>query len=279
MKKKVLIDYAVIALGSIILALAINMFLVPVKISTGGVSGAGTVLLYLFKIPMSVSTLIINMVLFIFGYKMLPKSSIVKTLVGIVTLSAALEITNYLPKYSADMLISAVFGGVLVGIGVGLAVSRDASTGGSDFAALMINRLCPHLSVASIIMVIDSSIIILSGIVFKDYTIMFYSVLSLYISTKVTDLLMIQSDFAKSVQIVSDKSEEIADRVMEEMERGVTGIYSRGLYRSEDKVMLLCVVRSRELPRLLSIIKGIDKSAFIIISEVRQVLGEGFREE
>lgn len=277
--KTILSDYFCVAIGCFILAFAINFFLVPVKISTGGVSGIATVFYYIFKIPLSVTTLLINAVLFIFGYKMLKKSSIVKTVAGILLLSLFLEVTKYFGSYTEDILIASVFGGILVGIGVGLAVMKDASTGGSDFAALMLNKIIPHVSVPTFIMVIDSIVIIVSGIVFKDYTIMFYSVISLYISSKVTDYMLVRGDAAKSVYIISKKNDEIADEIMTDMERGVTGIYSKGYYNNTDMTMLMCIVRNKEVYKVLEKVKNIDKNAFTIISHVREVHGEGFKEE
>jgi uncharacterized membrane-anchored protein YitT (DUF2179 family) len=276
--KKLASDYFIIALGAFILALGINVFLVPVKISTGGISGIATVLYHIMHIPMSITTLIINLTLFFFGYKTLKKSSVLKNLAGIVFLSLFLQLTESIPGYSEDIMISAIFGGILVGLGVGLTVLREGSTGGSDFAALMLNKIIPHISVASFILLIDSAVILASGIAFNDVTIMFYSVLSLYISTKVTDFVLVQGDFAKSMYIISEKNEEIAKYIMTVLERGVTGIYSRGMYNNKDSNMLMCVVKSKEVQSIHNEIKKLDNNAFIIISDVREVRGEGFKE-
>ncbi len=276
--KRVFFDYLYITIGSLILAFGINIFLVPYKISTGGVSGAATIIFYVFRMPMSVTTLVLNLILFVIGYKTLSKSSIIKTLVGIVFLSVFLQLTSYISCYSDDMMISAIFGGVLVGVGVGLVVLKDASTGGSDFAAIILNKTIPYISVATFILIIDTLIILTSGIVFRDYTIMFYSVLSLYVSTKVTDMILVKGDYAKSVCIISEKSNVIAKEIMETIERGVTGIYSKGLYNGKDGLMLLCIVKSKELHILMNMVKKTDREAFVIISEARKVLGEGFKE-
>jgi len=275
--RKKFIDYLYIAAGSFLIAVGVNFFLVPCKISTGGVSGVGMVLYHLFGIPLSVTTLAINAVLFFFGYQTLRGEAVAKTVAGIVFLSLFLEITGRFGSYQEDLLISSVFGGILTGVGVGLTVLKNASTGGSDFAALMLHRLIPHISVANFLLLIDSLVILASGIVFKNYTIMFYSVISVYIGSKVTDFLLVQGDYAKSVYVISKKSEEIADWVMTELERGVTGIYSKGLYHKVDGMMLLCIVRSKEIPKLISKIKELDADAFTVISEVREVHGEGFK--
>lgn len=276
--KKTAVDYLYIVVGTFILALGINYFLVPMKISTGGVSGIGTVLYYVFEIPLSVTTLAVNAGLFVLGYKMLKKSSIVKTVIGVLFLSLFLEVTEHFGAYCEDMLIGAVFGGILVGVGTGMAVMRDASTGGSDFAALILNKIVPHVSVATFILLIDAVVIAISGVVFENYTVMFYSAISLYISSKVTDFLLVRGDWAKSVYIISKNHDcEIAQMIINDIDRGVTGIYSKGFYHNRDCTMLMCVAKSREIPKLLEKIKGIDKDAFTIISDVREVHGEGFK--
>jgi uncharacterized membrane-anchored protein YitT (DUF2179 family) len=275
--KKKLKEYFFVALGSFILAFAINFFLVPLKISTGGVSGFATVIFYVFHIPLSITTLVINIVLFFFGYKTLKKDSVFKTIFGIFALSFFLEITSWIPAYSDDIVVASVFGGILVDFGVGITVLYDGSTGGSDFAALIFHRILPHIPVATFILLIDSAVIILSGIVFKDYTITFYSVISLYISTKVTDYILVRGDVAKSVYIVSKKNEELADEIMTDLQRGVTGIYGKGLYYKEDTMILMCILRSNEVPILLDKLKAKDPDAFAIVSDVKEVRGKGFK--
>ena len=171
-------------------------------------------LYYLFHIPLSVTTLVVNLVLFFFGYKTLKKSAIAKTIAGIIFLSLFLEVTEAFGSYSDDIMISAIFGGVLVGVGVALPVLKDASTGGSDFAALMLHKAIPYISVATFILIIDTAVIIASGVAFENYTIMFYSVVSLYISSKVTDWILVSGNYAKSVFIISVNHEQIANEVI-----------------------------------------------------------------
>ena len=276
--KRLSLDVAAITLGSFAVALGINLFLLPCKLSTGGVGGVGTILYHLFSVPLSLSVLLLNVALFILGYRTLKKSSLLKTALGIGLLSLFLELTSFVRGYGEDILISSVFGGILVGFGVGLTVLRDASTGGSDFAALMLKRLFPHIGISTFLMIIDSAVIIASGIAFSDYTIMFYSVISLYISSKVTDFILVRGGFAKSVLIISRHSERIAEKILSDVNRGVTGIYSKGLYRQDDRMMLMCVVRNKEIPSLMALVKSIDREAFTVISDVREVRGEGFSE-
>ena len=201
-------------------------------------------------------------------------------------LSGFLAITDPLTVYlnsiginfGNDILISTVFGGVLVGLGVGLTVLVNASTGGSDFAAIMLHKIIPHIGVASFILAIDMTVIIASGLAIGDISLMFYSAMSLYISTKVTDFILVRGDFAKSIYIISKHTKEVAADIMANMKRGATGIYSKGCYNDTETMMLMCIVKSKEVPVVMDIVRKYDPAAFTIISDVKEVRGEGFKE-
>ena len=278
MKKKFLKDYIFIILGSVILALGINVFSAPNKLSAGGITSIGTVLLYLFKIRLSVTNLVCNVILFLWGYKSLGKYAVVKTASGILFLSLFLELTSYLPTYTGDLIIASIAGGVLMGIGIGFVVRQGASTGGSDFAGLLLHKLLPHIPIAYLIMLIDCTIVLAAGIVFKSVSVTFYSILSLIVSSKLTDIIITFGDSAKSVQIMSEKSEQIAESIMQQLERGVTGIHCRGMYSGKDSLMLFCVVDNKSLPQLVELVRSIDAAAFVVINSSKEVLGNGFKE-
>ena len=275
--RKVVKDYLILVTGAFLLASGLNAFLVPCKLSSGGVSAIGTMLLYLANVPISVTNLAVNAVLFLFGYKYVGKGAVLKTVVGIAALSAFLEITKYFPLFGDDLFISVVMGGALVGVGVGFVVKVEGSTGGSDFAGLILKKFFPHIPVATLILFIDSFIIMISGIVFKSYMITFYSAIAMFIAAKVTDKVITMGDKAKSVYIISAQNAGISKMIMHSFARGVTGIYSKGLYSGNDSMMLLCAVSPKQLPKLVNKIKDIDKNAFIIVNEAREVLGEGFK--
>ncbi len=281
MKKawKLFLDYLQIAIGSLLVAVGVECFLMPCMISTGGVSGLGTVLYYMFDVHMSLTVLLVNVVLFLFGFRILKKTSVFRTAAGILFLSLFLELVGGLFSYGDDILLSAVFGGILVGVGIGLTVLKDASTGGSDFLAMILHKITPHISVATFMLIIDLGVIVVSGIVFRNYTITLYSAISLYICSRVADFILIRGEYAKSVMIISKKADEIAKVIMDEMERGVTGLRSKGYYENRDGMMLMCIVRSREIPTLLATVEKLDPEAFTVISEVRQVVGSGFERE
>lgn len=284
MKNKTLqtwaVDTAFTAVGCFISALGISSFLAPLKLSSGGISSLATVFLHLFHIPLSVTNLVFNIALFIFAYRFLGKGTVVKTLLGIGLFSLSLQITSSLiPIYpEEDLFMATIVGGVLVGVGIGLVVRRDGSTGGSDLAALILHRIFPHIPVATFVLVIDCSIIVLAGFLFQSISITLYSMVSLYVSSKLIDMIITMGDAAKSVYIISPKSQEIADGIMKEFVRGVTGIQSKGMYSDTDTLMLLCAVSPKEMPALMRMVHSYDENAFVIISDAREVVGEGFKD-
>ncbi|MBO4733751.1 MAG: YitT family protein [Clostridia bacterium] len=270
-------DCVFVVIGSAFIAVALNIFLVPYRLSSGGIGTLGVILLYLFKVPLSLTNLVLNVLLFGLGMKFLKKQAILKTILGILFLSFFLYITTFIPAYKEDIFLGMVIGGVLDGIGMGLVLRVDGSTGGIDFLALMVRKIIPHISVANFIFAINTLLFILSGIVFKNYAVVFYSIIAMFISSKVTDVVMSIGDQAKSIQIISEKYEEIEEIVLEQLQRGVTEIYSKGAYTKEEKKVLLCVVKPKEVPKIVRAVKTIDKNAFLIISNVHEVLGDGFK--
>lgn len=277
MQKRKLLEYFTIIAGSCCLSLGLAVFLAPSRMGAGGVSSIGTLLLYFLKIPMSVTTLVINGILFLAGYKFLGRPSVFKTLLGILFFSLSLTFFETLAPFREDRVAAALFGGVLVGLGTGLVVRVEASTGGSDFAALILHRFFPHISVPLFIMGIDCAIIAISGILFKSLTVTVYSIGVLFISMKTADVVLAFGDAAKSIYILSEKAEEIAGAIQAEFARGITGVYSRGMYTGEKMLMLLSVVSPKQLPSLLHLVRQKDPAAFIIVSDVREVVGEGFK--
>jgi uncharacterized membrane-anchored protein YitT (DUF2179 family) len=272
------LDVLGVVFGSFILATAINVFLVPNEIAAGGVSGIATVLYLVFEVPLSATVLVANALLFIGGFAVLGKWELVKSLLGVAFLSVFLELTKMLPVYTDDLLMAAVFGGALSGLGIGITVSRGASTGGSDMLALMVCRKAKHLSVAGVILVTDVLVILISGFAFSSVTIMLYAAVTVYIAAKATDFVAVYGQTAKQIQIISNKAEEISTEIMQSLKRGTTGYYTKGMYTGRDRMTVHCVVNKREVYKVLNIVKEIDENAFVTIGDVREVIGEGFKE-
>ena len=274
--KRALFDYVWIILGTFIIAVGIGVFLAPNKLSPGGATAVGTVLLHLFKIRLSITNIAVNAVLFLLGYKYLGKHAVIKTVFGIASLSAFFELVDLIPKYEGDIIIASLAGGILMGVGVGFVVKHEGSTGGSDFAAMILKRFFPHISIANLIMIIDSAIIITAGVVFKSFDVTFYSAITLFVASRVADMIFTMGSAAKTMQIFSEKNEEIARVILEDFDRGITGVHCKGMYSGKEGMMLLCVVPPKQLPIIINRVRKIDRGAFIVVNDTKEVLGQGF---
>lgn len=275
--KAFLKDFVFICFGAFIMALGLSYFLIPNNIAAGGASGVATILHAKFGFSVSLVVLIINGVLFTISWKTMPKSVFVKSAIGTIALTVFLELTSDVGPFTNDILLAASFGGILVGSGVGTVIRYGASTGGSDFLAIILYKLFnKRISVAKLILIIDGLIIITAGFSFGDYTLMLYTVVSAYISSKITDTIVEGGNAAKSAYIISEKSELISNEIMKTLGRGTTGIYGKGMYTKKETTLILCIVKRNEIPKLRNIVKELDDKAFIILTEVREVLGKGF---
>lgn len=265
-----------IILGSLLLAIGMNLFLVPIKLSSGGVGTIGTVLLYTLNIPLSLTNIVLNLFIFGLAIRVLGARYILKTIVGTLFLSLFLEMSAHISFLKLDFLSSLLVGGVFVGLGVGLIVRVGGSSGGSDLLALVLWRYFPHISLANIIFVLDFLVIIVAGVIFSDLTISIYSLGCMFISSRVSDFLINIGVRAKSVYISSYKSELIKALILRKFGRGVTEFYTRGGFLNESRLVIFCVLMPKEVPRLASEIKKIDPEAFIVINDVYEVFGNGF---
>ncbi|MDI3480567.1 MAG: hypothetical protein PWQ97_222 [Tepidanaerobacteraceae bacterium] len=274
-KKSYLIEYLQIAVGSFIASLGLNMFLVPNKVAAGGVSGLATVLHYLFGLPVGWTMLALNIPLFVAGVVFLGKGFGAKTLVGALLFSVYTEATKNFPALTNDLMLSTVYGGLILGAGLGIVFRARGSTGGSDLAALLINHFIPAVSIGQGILLVDFFVIALDGVSF-NWELAMYSWIALFVSSKVIDIIQEGVNYAKAVYIISDEAESISHKILSEMERGVTFLGARGAYTGENKNMLMCVVTRMELSRLKNMVHEIDPKAFVIVHDVHEVLGEGF---
>ena len=274
--RKHLRDYFFILAGACLLSVGISLFLVPFKLSSGGVGGIGVVLFYLLKIPLWTTNLALNLLLFLLGIRVLGRTSIVKSILGTILLSLFLLVAQLIPLPRCDMISALFLGGALVGAGTGLVLRAGGSSGGSDLLALMLKPIFPHISLANIILAIDACIIIFSGIIFSNLVITVYSIICMYLSSKISDAIINYGTSAKAIYITSQKSEEIKEVILKNFGRGVTEIYTQGGFLGEKRYMLYCILSPKEAPRLVEKLKEIDPFAFIVINDVKEVLGKGF---
>lgn len=281
MKKNVIknvLSYILIITGSFVTAISINLFLVPNKIAPGGVSGIATVFFHVFDFPVGIVMLLINIPLFIIGMKSVGSKFGLKTVIATILLSGFIEATTWIKPPTNDMMLSAVFAGAIGGIGLGLVIRGGATTGGTDLAARILHKYLPGFSIGNILLVIDFLVIIFASLVFNNYELMLYAIITLFLTTKFIDYIVEGADFAKAAYIISDKPDEIAKKIIKELDRGVTSLYGQGGYTHNEKKVLLCVIKRHEIVRLKTLTKEVDKNAFIIVNDVKEVLGEGFKQ-
>ncbi len=270
------VDCAVIAVGAVLMGVALSVFMVPFKIAPGGASGLATVLHYLTGLRVSVLIPLINIPIFIIGIIRLERDVLVKSVFGTVVLSIATETAAILPPPTSDPLISAVFGGTVMGIGISAVLSRGGTTGGTDILVLVIRRSFSEVSVGRLYLLIDGAVIAMAGLAFSSGEVIFYSAVSLVVSTYMTDAALEGLNLARLVYIISDSNREICDRIYAELKRGVTGLNSVSMYSGRSGRILMCVIRKGQLSKLKKIIQDIDKDAFVIICDAKEVMGSGF---
>ena len=276
--KKITIDLLKITIGTMIMAIGIDLFLLPNQLSTGGFSGIGTVFYYLFGISVGTTMLLLNLPLFILSYFKVGKRFFLNALVGTALLSYFLNIFEKLNPITNDRVLAFIYGSIIVGIGTAIVLKARASTGGTELVANIVKAYRPQLKTGTLIVIFDTIIISANTIFFKDIEVALYSALAIYIVGKMLDIFFEGIDFAKMLLIISPKWEEISNKINTEVRRGTTSLYGEGMYKKEERKILLCVMSRNEVREVRRIVEEIDPSAFIIIANAREVYGEGFKE-
>ena len=274
-------DYILIVAGTALMALAINVVLEPAGLVTGGFSGLAIIIKSLTEglmaggIPLWITTTVLNIPLFLIGFKIRGAEVLGKTLFGAAMLSLWLYIIPEISLTPDDLLLSAAFGGALQGVGIGMFFIGHATTGGTDMVASLIQQKMRHYTVAQIMQVLDA-LVVLSGAYVFGITKALYAVIAILVITKVSDTLIEGLHFSKVAYIITEKPEEIAQALMINVDRGVTGITAKGMYTGNSRTMLYCVVGKKQIVALKDIVMELDKDAFVIVTDAREVLGEGF---
>ena len=277
--KKYIIELIQLFIGSLLMAMGVALFLVPNKLSSGGFSGIATIFYYLLNWKVGTVIFILNVPLFIFAYFNIGKDFFIKSIIGTIILSIGIDLFEMIQPLTTDRFLGCIFGGIINGIGNSLVLRVNGSTGGTEVVTGIIRAYNKKLRTSSIIGIFDIAVVALNVIFFKQFEIGLYSAIAIYMSTKMVDLIFEGTNFTKMIFIISNKSEEISNKIEKEIERGITGIYSKGMYTNKDKMMLLCVASRNEVIKIRQIIYKVDSNAFIIISNAREVFGQGFKEE
>lgn len=282
-RKPVYADYLLIILGTGLIALGIQYFYDPSGLVTGGFTGIAIIAKKAGEsvveggVPLWLTNFVLNIPVFCAAYKIKGKHFIGRSAFATMLLSVWLYIIPAVDMTQGDFMLASIFGGVVSGAGMGLVLLAKATTGGTDMMAVLIQHKLRHYSVIQILQKIDGVIVIAGLYVFGLKTGM-YAIVAIFITSKVSDALMEGMKYSKAAFVITDHAQEIAQELMETLDRGVTGLNAKGMYSGKEKCMLYCVVSKKEIVDLKDIVVKIDPNAFVIVSDAREVLGEGFIE-
>ncbi|PKE62952.1 YitT family protein [Macrococcoides caseolyticum] len=263
--------------GSLIFSLAVNVFIIPANLGEGGVTGMSLIFLYKFGWSPAITTLIMNVVLLIVGFKFLSKRSMILTIISIISLSVFLKLTEPLQLHLNEVLVSTIFGGFLIGVGIGMIVLVGGTTAGTTILARIAHKYL-DVNTSYALLFFDLIVVALSLTVIPVERALL-TVLSLYIGTKAMDVMIEGLNPKKAITIISQNPDPIAKMLDEDIGRGVTILNGRGYYSKRETDVLYCVINKLQLTRTKRMIKKIDEQAFVVVHDVRDVLGNGFMTE
>lgn len=277
------VDYLFIFMGTGIMALAIQCIFEPIGLVTGGFSGIAIIIRKMTAgiveggVPLWLTNLALNVPVFIAALIIKGRKFLGRTVIGTVLLSFWLYVIPQIDLTQGDYMLSAVFGGVITGIGIGFVLLAKATTGGTDMVSALIQKYVRHYSVVQILQVIDG-MVVLAGLYVFGLKPALYAIVAIFITSKVSDALMEGMKYSKAAFIITDYYKEIADAIMTQLDRGLTGLDATGMYSGDKKTVLYCVVSKKEIVELKDIVAKIDPKAFVIVTDAREVFGEGFLE-
>ncbi|WP_438266927.1 YitT family protein [Halobacillus salinus] len=269
------IEYALVILGSFFVALAFNVFLLPNNIASGGVAGISTITKGVFGWEPGIVQWILNIPLFITGVVILGKNFGIKSLVGTLVLPFFVLVTSNLEPATPDPLLGAIFGGMGVGLGLGIVFRGRASTGGIDLAAQVIHKFT-HLPLGICVAMLDGMIVLTSALVFSVEEGL-YALIGLFATSRTIDIVQVGLNTSKNVMIVTDEIDEVREAIFKEIDRGVTVLNGSGGYTDQKRRIVMCVVQQNEFTKLSQTVKRVDPGAFVVAMNATEVLGEGFK--
>ena len=267
-----------IVVGTAIVAISTSLFLLPNQLSAGGFSGIATITYYLFGIPLGTTVFILNIPLFIISLIKNGKRFFINALAGTILLSVFLNVFESLEPLTTDRFLGCIYGGIIAGIGTAIILKAKASTGGTDLLTQIIKTFKPSIRISNLLVIFDIIIVALNIIFFRELEIGLYSAITIYIMGKMLDIFFEGIDFAKLIYIISPQYKEIAKLIGDKIGRGSTSLNGRGMYKEEQKEVLLCVASRGEVREIMNIVNIIDKNAFVVITNAREVFGKGFKE-
>lgn len=275
--KKYIKDFITIAIGCFIMAMGTSWFLLPNQLSSGGFAGISTIIYYLFKLPLGITMFFLNIPLLIWAFFKISKELFFKSILGTILLTIFIDLLDTLPALTEDKLLACIYGGILIGIGTAIVLRAAASTGGTDLLTYVVRKYKPHFQTATLIVVVDTIIVLLNVVFFNKIEVGLYSAIAIYLMGKMIDIVFEGVNFTKMMFIISKDYKEIASKVGKELDRGSTAIYAKGMYTKEKRMMLLCVGTRTEIAKIKMIAIQTDPRAFIITANARETWGKGFK--
>ena len=278
--RKILWPALVIAVASAVYALGFVWCYIPNGIAFGGLTGVAQIINRLIPVlPIGATVIVLNIPLFLLGWKLIGGRLLVSSLYAMFLSSVFIDLLTPLRDWQPmDPILACIFGGLLVGLGLGLVFRQGATTGGTDLLARLLKLRLAWLPMGKLLMGIDLAVILAAAAAFQTLYAALYGLVALYVSTIVMDGVLYGLDTAKVAYIISDKNEEICDTIVRDMDRGVTILHGRGAYTGADKDVLMCAFKQREIAAIRAAVKEIDPDAFLIVCNAHEVLGEGFRD-
>jgi uncharacterized membrane-anchored protein YitT (DUF2179 family) len=278
--KTMSLDFLIMLVGAVVYAVNVNMLTAPNHIAAGGVTGAATLINYVFHAPIGFVVFLINIPIVIWAVMEIGYKLVAKTMVAIVLSSVLIDVLKpFVPHYQGDMILVSLMAGVMEGIGLSLTFIRGATTGGTDLLARLIGHRKPHLSMGKLMLAIDGVIVAASAFVYGSIENAVYACIVIFVATSLIDTILYGTDVGtgKLFFVMSPKVQEMGDRILQELDRGVTYLDSKGGYTKEPGETLLCAVRRFEVYQLQSIIREVDRDAFVIVGDAGEISGEGFK--
>ena len=272
----VLKKYLIITIGCALAGFSLSCFLASNNIIAGGVSGVATIFNNFTSLPIGLMIIIINIPIFVWGVIKFGKSLGIATLYATVILSIFTDLFSYIGVLTKDMLLASVFGGIIAGAGFGMVFYSNATTGGVDIIANIIKLKHRHSPLGKIILIVDLAIILFAMYIYKNINIGLYSIIALWLTAYVLDMILEGFNFAKLVIIISDKYMDIAYLINTKLDRGATFLNGEGTYTGNFKKVIICTIKEKEIPKLKDIIKSADNESFVLITDAKEVLGKGF---
>lgn len=276
--KRAVTDGVYYTLGGALYALAVDMFIAPNNISPGGLTGVATLINHMMPVPIGVAIIVMNIPLMIASLKHLGADYTIRTAIGTAIVSVFIDVFEiFTPTFHGDIILTAIFGGVLSGIGIGLIYMRGGTTGGTELIARLMWRKMSHVPVGRIIFAVDAIVVASAAAVYRNIESAMYAIILIYVTSVLIDTLIYGRNRGKMLLIVTGKVHDVVDDVLKRLHRGVTKLKAAGGYSGSDKEVLLCAVRPSEVYTLRTIVYDLDPDAFIVVLSTDEVLGEGFR--